>query len=556
MAFVIWYRVELQGGAPGPKVTVSNDVFGADWLCDAVITVTMRDGASTGGFGIELTNLPAAVGKHLKARHEKAPKGKPLMAAIYLGYFDDVPLIRRPQPVMIGAATGATGVKTSVSENGALSTTINGQEFVAWKLLGYENVSLPFEGSVTPKQALDQLVEKVGVTVAGQITGPARDHYTLRAPNGLDAVDQIARWAGTPVVLRDGKIVIGRELPPPGGPDVDENTNAVKVAEGRASEKAPRSRANGVNAVAQTMASTVYDATVLGDNLLRAGQQVTVKVTGEQPVVARVQILEHRFSTADTDGGYTCEMRLVDPAQTSPPAFVGAHGVVRRMRDITDAARDARPFIDVGEVTQYKSGADGKHLVTLNYGQSPASDAVEPSVETPVDDDSQLHDKPIASPFAWDKCGLVVPAYPGQRALLAHNDGDPNDAVVAGYLWAEDPLYERPKNKAGDWWLCLPTKLEGDAPAGKGVNDLIDAGGLRVVQAKGLRITVGEDTLPNIGERPSLPDADQLLIEHKTGTTVTIADDGAVEVKTDRKDVSLTNGSVTLKLSSSAVDVS
>src|SRR5207302_1728691 len=112
-----------------------------------------------------------------------------------------------------------------------------------------------------------------------------------------------------------------------------------------------------------------------------------------------------------------------------------------------------------------------KHLVTLNYGQSEGSDAVVPSVEAPVDTDTQLHDKPIASPFAWHKCGLVVPVYPTMRALLAHNKGQANDAAVAGFLWAEKPRQDRPKNKAGDYWLCLPTEIDpaGGKPMGAGV---------------------------------------------------------------------------------------
>jgi hypothetical protein len=249
-------------------------------------------------------------------------------------------------------------------------------------------------------------------------------------------------------------------------------------------------------------------------------------------------------------------MRLVDTGATSPPGYIGAHGVVRRIRDLTDTARDSHPYVDVGEVTDYKTGADGKHLATLNYGQTPTPDVVEPSVETPIGSDTKLHDKPIASPFAWDKCGLMVPAYPGQRALLAHNAGDANDAVVAGYLWSEDPAYARPKNQAGDWWLCLPTELSGGKPAGKGSNDLIDAAGLRVIQAKGLTLAVGADKLAAVGERPEVPDADNFKIDHKSGTTVTIDGDGKVTVTTSSKDISLTNGSVTLKVSGSAVDVS
>ena len=74
-----------------------------------------------------------------------------------------------------------------------------------------------------------------------------------------------------------------------------------------------------------------------------------------------------------------------------------------------------------------------------------------------------LTDKPIASPFAFDKCGLVVPVYQKMRALLVHGWNEPNDAVVDGFLWTSDMT--PPPNQAGDWWLCLPTQLDRRRPA-------------------------------------------------------------------------------------------
>jgi hypothetical protein len=554
MAFVIWYRVEITGGAPGPTVTASNDILGAQWLCDADLTLTMLDGTGGGTFSIELKNLPAAEGTGLKDRRAHAPDGQPLTITSYLGYFDDVPLIRRPTAVMTGAVTD---VRTSVADDGTLSTILTGQELATWQLLRLQNISKPYSDAVTPAQVLTDVLSGTGVSSQGAANGGAsRDHFTFHASDGLDAVDQIARWASVQAVLRDGKVVIGDPAASTPGPTVDENVNAVTIDTALSAANVPRTRASGVNANARDRSARVYDVTALGDNQVRAGHLITVKITGEQQRQLRVQRVEHHFSTATTGGGYTCAMRLVEPNQANPPPFAGAHGVVRRMRDLTDTARDAHPNIDVGEITGYETGSDGKHLVTLNYGQTPGPDVVEPSVQTPVDSTSHLSHKPIASAFAWDKCGLIVPAYAGQRALLAHNRGDANDAAVIGYLWSEDPAYARPKNQAGDWWLCLPTELQGGKPAGKGVNDLTDATGLRVIQAKGLRITVGSDTLPAVGDRPDLPDADKLKIEHKSGTTVTIDTDGSVAVTTSQKDVQLTNGQVTLKLSGSAVDVS
>ncbi len=203
--------------------------------------------------------------------------------------------------------------------------------------------------------------------------------------------------------------------------------------------------------------------------------------------------------------------------------------------------------------------------MALDYGQTPGADAVAPSVETNVDQATQLHRKPISSPFAWHKCGLIIPVYEGMRALLAHNRGLVNDAIVTGFLWSEQPSYKRPKNEQGDYWLCLPTELDSSTkqPTGKGVNDLTDKNGLRVIQAKGLKIFVGKDKLPDVGERPAVPDAQTIVIEHESGAKITIGSDGGVKIEAaGGKEITLTNrdatggGGVTLKLSSSGVEVS
>ncbi len=168
----------------------------------------------------------------------------------------------------------------------------------------------------------------------------------------------------------------------------------------------------------------------------------------------------------------------------------------------------------------------------------------------------QLHQRAIASPFAWHRCGLIVPAYPGQRALLAHNRSDANDAVLHGYLWSEDPAMARPENEPGDWWLCLPTEVRDGRPSGKGVNDLTDASGLRTIQARGLKITVGTDRLLDVGVRPrDPPDADTITIEHASGTAVTIRSDGAVEIRTDSKAIVMTNGRASLRLDGSRAEL-
>jgi hypothetical protein len=267
-----------------------------------------------------------------------------------------------------------------------------------------------------------------------------------------------------------------------------------------------------------------------------------------------VERARHTFSSRT---GYTCAVTVVAarPGERATRR-TGAHGVVDRIRDLAETVREQRPAVDVGQITGYADGAGGKHLATMRYGQSPPADAVAPSVETEVDATPQLHGKPVASPFAFHKCGLVVPVLPGMRALLAHNRGLVNDAVVAGFVWSEQPRLEPPQNAPGDWWLCLPTGLDGDGlPTGKGVNDLTDKAGVRVVQAKGLRITVGEGILPDVGTRPDVPDdlAGTLRIEHESGTTLLVDGDGAVTLDAGGQDIVIKSGDASITLSGGSV---
>src|SRR5205807_1410893 len=125
------------------------------------------------------------------------------------------------------------------------------------------------------------------------------------------------------------------------------------------------------------------------------------------------------------------------------------------------------------------------------------------------------------------------------------NRGLVNDAVVAGFLWPDNPATRRPPNEPGDYWLALPTALDEDQlPTGPGVNDLIDATGHRVIQAAGLHLLVGADALPDVGVRPEPPTDSTVTIEHQSGTTITIDADGAVTISTDGKPITLTNGGV------------
>jgi hypothetical protein len=351
------------------------------------------------------------------------------------------------------------------------------------------------------------------------------------------------------------------------GPDFDPDVNLVQLDEDAFNEEIrqtcpPASNgdgnaggAGGGNGAETTRARSVYEAQVLGEPSLRVGQKITLKTPDAPSGTLRTTEVEHIFSP---ERGYVCLVKLAvaEPGELAARRG-GVQSVVDRMLDINSASQEQRPAVDIGEVETYQPGSDGKHLAGLFYGQSPPPDAVSPSVEVRVDQSTRLRDKPIVSPFAWHKCGLVVPIYPKMRGLLTHNRNLLNDALVTGFVWSENPAFARPQNQQGDYWLCLPTELGGDGlPTGKGVNDLTDAGGLRVIQAKGLHIQVGASLLPDVGSRPTPPDADTITIEHGSGTKITIASDGSLRIETPNQDITLTNGAVSLKLSGAAVEVS
>jgi hypothetical protein len=573
MGFVIWFKLEVAGAGPGGllPLRVSNDVFNGDYILDADIRVELVAGAAASSFTAALTNLPADLVDTLRHQHREGGKQRPLEATISLGYFDDPGT--QANPVLRGVVTG---IRTRVSNDGLLETVLYGNE-----LAGYRLLNTPVHAAQRGKGSLDGVVKQVAdqakVSFPGGSELPEVTDFTVRNRNGLEALRAIAEAAPAPaapapLVVADGAILIGKTVGNRGSAVFSAKRNIVsqdRLQEDPEDRPPPTPPGTGPPDLTEptAQARTSVELTVLGDPAIRVGQAVGYEPADPKDALdgpLRVEKATHVFNTRQ---GYTCNVTVVvsAPGQLAT-RLTGAHGVVHRFRDLAETVREQRPALDVGEVAGYDDGAGGKHLVTLRYGQSAPADAVAPSVEVAVDREPQLHGKPLASPFAFHNCGLMVPVLPGMRALLAHNRGLVNDAVVAGFLWAEQPRLEPPRNAPGDWWLCLPTGLDGQGmPAGKGVNDLTDQAGLRVIQAKGLRITVGEGTLPDVGARPEVPGdlGGKLLIEHESGTTLTIAGDGAVTLDTGGKDItiksgnaSITLGGGTVKLQGSAVEVS
>jgi hypothetical protein len=548
MSFVIWYKVEISApDAPsglGLPVTVSNDVLSGSLVVDTDITVTMTDGAATDTFEITLINLPLATTEAIRALRATTP----VTVSVHLGYFDE-PATRTGDGgrVLTGRLIRLTGC---VGADGYARTVLYGQETAGY-LLRNEPADTSQLGQTSALALAGQLAQQAQVEVAAGSTLPGSlDGFTVRSGSALDALRALADRKHAPLVVRDGKVYLGAAV---GAPDdqeptaFDPDTNIVSLdsvdGEDTAAGLAPPVR-------------NTLNLTVLGDPRLRVGQLAAVSgLSGVPAGPLRLARVVHRFTTS---GGYTAELALIAAAAGERAQVnAGVQVVVDRWRDMVARARDDNPAIDVGEVTTYVSGAAGKHVASLHYAQAPDVDVDAPSVASPVDTTVDLHEKPVASAFAFDRTGLVVPVYPKMRALLAHNRSAVNDAVLAGFLWPDNPLLRRPPNQPGDYWLALPTGLGDDGlPAGPGANDLIDAAGRRVIQAAGLHILVGTDALPEVGTRPEPPEDNTITVEHHSGTTITVGADGAVTISTSSNPITLTNGAVSLKLDGAAVAVS
>ncbi|WP_077194149.1 hypothetical protein [Streptomyces lydicus] len=586
MGVILWYRVAF----PRLHLTVSNDVSGGTILSDADITVEYGFG-QPGKFDIHLAALPLSAHRTLAGAltGERGTDGG-VEVEITLGYLES-PGSRKP--VLTGRVDGMT-----VSERfPPLGVKLTGYEEAAFKLLTTRNI-LGKDGkpraaqlsavNVTPAQAADAIVTMAHATLADGATPkePRRPGINLDGRNAFDLLEQLAGQYDAEVLVQEGVVQFGTAVTHPAttGPALPPDPTAVLAllngedslivpgskATARLAEFEPvQAGATGKHRVvtdlpAQTSVPA-FDFTVLGLPELRAGQRVAASVQGYQNPFQGFRLLQvtHSFSPRT---GYVCtgraavfkdgaeNRRNTEAARLGSPMAV-ADAIAGRIRD----AQTVSPSVDAGQV---RSAKPDKRVADLAYGQGGAAAAVSPSVDLPVEDSgSVLRDKPLAAPFAWHKVGLSVPVYEGMRALLNEVRGSREDSVVTGFLWANEEPMDRPKAQAGDWWLCLPTKLSAGSPPrpeGKGVSDLTAADGRRVVEAVGLKLTVGTSGCSDVGERPAEGPAEEFVVSHSSGAEVRIDKDGNVTVSAGAgKDVtvSASGGKVALSAGGATLTV-
>jgi len=178
------------------------------------------------------------------------------------------------------------------------------------------------------------------------------------------------------------------------------------------------------------------------------------------------------------------------------------------------------------------------------------------------------------SPFAWGKCGLVVPRYPGMRVAVGFRNGNPDDPVDLGTLWETGTTTDQAR--AGDWWLSLPAKVPANERTSIDANtvpsaytdvvsnDLIDADGNRVIEVRELTIRVNElGALSMAGARPAqTSDTGSITIEHvKNQAKIVIKPDGTISIIGKKLTLDAGDGNLELKakninMTAEKVDVS
>lgn len=259
-----------------------------------------------------------------------------------------------------------------------------------------------------------------------------------------------------------------------------------------------------------------------------------------------------------------------------------ANGAVQAAKAIKGLAQDAAGSMrqaEVGEVrelhvTAGPNGEPPSHTVRLWRGLAAPDGRANQARRLPIrrEGPSPIEGVAYASPFAWGKCGLVLPRYPGTRVLMVHRNGSSDDPVEAGAIWESGKGPD--KSEAGDWWLILPVDVKAadrasvadDAtPAehtGKVTNDLIDAEGNRVIEVGELTIRAGKSKLGNAGDRPKRATEIVTIENADKEAKITIDKDGAIVIHA-AKDLTIEapNGDVKLsakgsiKLDTGDVDV-
>ncbi len=566
MGVIVKYLIDFTEAG----VKVSNNVLTGGFLLDAEVTAEMVRGTAGSTFEIHLIDLPE---KKAAALHENKH------VTIKLGYSDLGPF-----------DTVMTGVIESVGELiqvDKLVTVVKGIETATFVL---QKGSYKYSTTAAKpiKDVIKELIqgmtppsgEKVpDVSIDDKISASLTSPVTFKGDNLLPLLQRLADQAQAQLYVGDGKIFVGKPIKRTDRPLTPLRRDKNLAVFQSFKKKLPTESNSNLLLLAPEGVATGFIFTIAGDPALRPGHQVSADLTGFDKDDFRIHSIQHHLTMTD---GYTCKGQAnlttdspTDSRADAHPQQATPEGLVTGISTlVTAAAASAPPVIEIGQVKEYvASSGTGGHTATLFYGQKAERTETQPSVATEVQNEDQqvATTRPLISPFAFNKCGLIVPVYKGMKAVMAHNRALDQDSIVMGYIWSTKPAISPPANQAGDWWLCLPADYTDSSPpddSTKSTNDLTANNGKRVIQVKGLKITVGADLLTAVGKRPDTGEDDEFLIQHKKAS-IKIAADGSLEIMADAQgqkgkitiassgDIEMTaTGSVKLKVGASGVEIS
>jgi hypothetical protein len=552
MGVIIKYLVDLHEAG----FQVSSDPFAAGsggFILDATITCKMTRGTANSGstFEIRLVNLPK---KKEEVLFKRMTDKSPTNITIKMGYADGGPFDK--------VMEGLMDKVRAVVEGDNLTTIITGKEY-ATHALQRAKFQYRVEKDTKLSAAIQQVVDAAMKGAAGERKPTVQvdsssvtdadtiGSHSVKGANALEELEKLAEAAKAELLVIDGLVIVGNPVkvkyPGKAGAvvlDPDINLGTFEPFAEKLAADTDR------NALQPPPADSVQGFTFLslGDPKMRPGQQVFANVDKDKfgrnaADIFRIHSVVHKFGPTD---GYVCQgevLKVIDNDRNAQRKLrmkqqPTAQSLIDNLSLLTkETAAGQGAAIEIAKVKEYfaPSAGSDKHRATLYYGQPSDPTVTQPSIEAEVEtkEDQLAEKRPIISPFAWHKCGLVAPVYKGMKAVLTHNRSLGDDSLVAGFIWSDKPAIEPPASQAGDWWLCLPVDYDGSNPPAdstKAANDLTANNGKRVMEVKGLKITVGADKLGKVGARPTEGDDNVFLIEHKSGTTFQIADDGKLTI--------------------------
>jgi hypothetical protein len=277
------------------------------------------------------------------------------------------------------------------------------------------------------------------------------------------------------------------------------------------------------------------------------GQTVHVYVSGVSHHLSRTQGFVTNLSGVAVQPGHEWDEPTRTPwrwQSTPDPASTPDGAVADAIGQMVGPPSQPLAIGEVRAATLQSTREPPAQTVDVWLGLGPGDGLPFRSRRLPIDRDSRsrISGLPYVTPFAWGKCGLVLPRYPGTRVLIGHRGGNADDPMELGAMWESG---HGPASLAGDWWLSLPAAVDAAArtsvsddttptePSGKASNDLTDADGARVIEVGRLTIRVLPTKLPEPGTRPVAPadDTHHVTIEHESGSRIVISDNGDVMIE-------------------------